>query len=302
MAFGEIAAAAADGTEKDAERYSARQYLAHRYKAPERRDFPLPDEGFVSEWDAWLRGRNGGFPEEIRALLSGEGTQIWLEATLVGRIPVVYTEDRRTFERLTAILSAKDDSDPLPASVNAFAIPAGHPPFKGHRVICMAKAGYSALSGESAGMGDGEWLEKSAVIRLHHECCHYFTLRVLGGMKNHALDEVVADCAGQLAAFGRYDASLQRKFFGMEGGGRIAPGGRLGFYVKRLPEGAIPLVCRKVEEALDGLEGYLEKNSEMAKTPLRPELIVKLAVLGLSGIAGIMGKIEDPQLEYSGLT
>ena len=80
-------------------------------------------------------------------------------------------------------------------------------------------------------------------------------------MKNHALDEVVADCSGQLAALGRYDASLQRKFFGLKGfdlkDGGIAPGGRLGFYVKNLPEGAVSLVCRKVEEALDGLERFL---------------------------------------------
>jgi hypothetical protein len=274
------AAAATDEAEK---------YLAHRYETPARCDFPLPDESFASEWDAWLKGRNGGFPEEVRALLSGEGTKVWLEATPAGRIPVVYTEDRRTFESLTAILSGEKDSAPLPASVNAFTIPAKHPPFSGHRVVCLAKAGYSALSGESVEMEGGEWTEKSAVIRLNHECCHYFTLRVLGGMKNHALDEVVADCAGQLAAFGRYSAALQRKFFGMEGGGRIAPGGRLGFYVKRLPENAIPSVCRKVEEALDGLEGYLEKKPGMTETSRRPELILKLAGLGLSGIARAAG-------------
>jgi hypothetical protein len=135
------------------------------------------------------------------------------------------------------------------------------------------------------GIEDEEWLEKSAAIRLHHECCHYFTLRVLGGMKNHALDEVVADCAGQLSAFGRYDAALQRKFFGLKDGNEIAPNGRLGFYVKKLPQGAVPLVCRKVEEALDSLEDYLVQNAEMARVNRRSELIVKLATLGLAGIA-----------------
>jgi hypothetical protein len=103
-------------------------------------------------------------------------------------------------------------------------------------------------------------------------------------MKNHALDEVVADCVGQLSAFGCYDAALQRKFFGLKDG-KITPGGRLGFYVKHLPEGAVPLVCRKVEEALDSLESYLAQNTEMAHTDRRPELIVKLAALGLAGIA-----------------
>jgi hypothetical protein len=261
----------------------ADKYLEHKYPKPEPRDFPLPDENFIKVWDAWLKG--GGFPGEAGALL--ESARVWLEATPAGRVPVVYTEDRRTFERLTAILSEEDQTaeNVFPASVKAFTILCAHPMFQGHRVILLAKAGYSALSGESVGRGDEEWMEKSATIRLHHECCHYFTLRVLGGMKNHALDEVVADCVGQLAAFGGYSASLQRKFFGLEGKDRIAAGGRLGFYVKILPEDAISLVCEKVNEALDGLEGYLAKNADIASVPRRPELIVKLATLGLPGIA-----------------
>ena len=260
----------------------AEKYLGHRYEAPKRQKFPLPDEVFTSEWAAWLEGRNNHFPEEAGALFSQ--AKVWLEETPAGRIPVVYTQDRRIFERVTAILSMEDEERTLPRSVNAFTIPAKHPVLAGHRVICLAEAGYSALSGKDVGADDEEWMEKSAVIRLHHEICHYFTLRVLGGMKNHALDEVAADCAGQLAAFGRYDASLQRKFFGLQDGG-IAPSGRLRFYVKNLPEGAVLSVCRKVEEALDSLEGYLARNPEMTRADRRPELIVKLSALGLAGIA-----------------
>jgi hypothetical protein len=154
----------------------------------------------------------------------------------------------------------------------------------------MTGAGYSALSGEDAGFPDAEWLEKSVAIRLHHECCHYFTLRALGGMKNHALDEVIADCVGQLSAFGRYDAALQRKFFGLGDGG-IARGGRLGFYVKKLPPGSISLVCQKIGEALDSLEGYLEKNATAANANT-PRLIIKLAALGLVGIAELDRRAE----------
>jgi hypothetical protein len=263
---------------------TAEAYLEYKYRTPEKTDFPLADEAFVSEWDAWLRGGDNNFPGEVRAPLSSPGTKVWIEKTAAGGIPVVYAEDRRIFERLTAILSMEEESASLPASVNAFTVPAKHPDFAGHRVICLTKAGYSALSGEDVGMADGEWVEKSATLRLHHECCHYFTLRVLGGMKNHALDEVAADCVGQLAAFGRYDAALQRKFFGLRDGD-IAPGGRLGFYVGKWSEGAVSVVCRKVEEALEGLEKYLQKNGGMASKDRRPELIVKLAALGLDGIA-----------------
>ncbi|MDR1516308.1 MAG: hypothetical protein LBS45_11500 [Synergistaceae bacterium] len=260
----------------------ADEYLARRYKAPAREDFPLPDEDFTSVWRGWIEGRGDAFPGDVRALL--RGAKVWLEDTPAGRIPVVSTEDRRTFERLTAIFSMEDEGRALLASVNALTVPAKHPMFAGHRVIFLAKGGYSALRAEDAGETEDEWVRKSAVIRLNHECCHYFTLRVLGGMKNHALDEVIADCAGQLSAFGRYDASLQRKFFGLDGD-RVASGGRLGYYVRKLPEGAIPTVCRKVSEALTGLEGYLEKNAEMTRIPRRPDLIIKLATIGLGGIA-----------------
>jgi hypothetical protein len=267
---------------------AADAYLKHRYKAPERNDFPLPDEAFVSEWNAWLNGGKDTFPEEVGRLLSGAGTRVWLEATPAGRIPVVYAEERRTFERLTGILSAEDESGPLPASVNAFTVPCGHPSFNGHRVICLTKGGYSALSAESVGMSGDEWMEKSASLRLYHECCHYFTLRALGGMKNHALDEIVADCAAQLAVFGHYSPSLQRKFFGLNEG-RVSPSGRLGFYLKKLPEDAVSLVCRKVDEALNGLESCLEENAGMSLASRGPELIIELASLGIDGIAGLGG-------------
>jgi hypothetical protein len=263
--------------------FAADKYLEHRYAVPERVDFPLPDEDFTSAWIAWLEGR-GGFPDEIGVLLEEEGVKVWLEATPAGRIPAVCTDSRRTFETLTELMSAENEEGAFPAGVNAFTVSCKHPAFRGHRVIFLHRAGYSALSGESVGMSEEEWIEKSAAIRVRHECCHYFTLRVLGGMKNHALDEVTADCAGQLAVFGRYSASLQRKFFGL-GEENIASGGRLWFYVRELPEGAIAPVCRKINESLDGLERYLAKNAEMAGTNRETDLIVKLAALGLPGIA-----------------
>jgi hypothetical protein len=263
--------------------FMADRYLEHRYAAPGRVDFPFPDEDFTSAWTAWQEER-GCFPDEIGSLLEEEGVKVWLEATPAGRIPAVYTENRRTFETLTALMSAENEGNSLPESVNAFTVPCKHPSFRGHRVIFLHRAGYSAISGESVGMGEQEWIEKSAVMRLRHECCHYFTLRVLGGMKNHALDEVTADCVGQLAAFGRYSASLQRKFFGLEEDG-VGRGGRLWFYVNKLPGGAIAPVCGKINEALDALERYLKKNAEMAGADHSAELIMKLASLGLLGIA-----------------
>jgi hypothetical protein len=193
---------------------------------------------------------------------------------------------RENFERLVALLSAQNERRPLPVSVNAFTVPAKATEFREHRVICLARAGYSALSCTDVGLTDDEWLEKSLTIRLNHECCHYFTLRALGGMKNHALDEIVADCVGQLAAFGCFSADMQRRFFGISKG-TLSPEGRLSFYVRTLPSGAVTRVCSEVDRALDGLERYLSENPDERLENSRPSLIMRLASAGIKGIGDL---------------
>ena len=47
--------------------------------------------------------------------------------------------------------------------------------------------------GTKLSLTSDEWLKKSYKLRLRHEAAHYETLRILGGMKNHALDEILAD-------------------------------------------------------------------------------------------------------------
>jgi hypothetical protein len=107
-------------------------------------------------------------------------------------------------------------------------------------------------------------------------------------MKNHALDEIIADCVGQLAAFGKFRADMQRHFFGIADGvlNPSNPEGRLSFYVKKLPPGAVNRVCSEVDRALDGLERYLSINPEAARET--PSLIMRLAAAGIRG-TGDMG-------------
>jgi hypothetical protein len=264
----------------------ADQYLGHRYEAAEEPVFPLPDEDFVEKWSEWLEDPlTGDLSDDLRGVLAGGDVRVWIEATPAGRLPVIYATERSAFERLAVLLDlrARDNAVVPPKSVNAFTIRARCPGLEGHRVILLNRSGYSALAGSDVGAPEGDWLERSMTLRLHHECCHYFTLRVLGGMKNHALDEIVADCAGQLAAFGTYSAAMQRKFFGMSEGA-IAPGGRLAYYMKKLSEGAISEVCKAVNAALSHLENYLRDDADMTEERKRPALILKLASLGVRGI------------------
>ncbi len=94
--------------------------------------------------------------------------------------------------------------------------------------------------------------------QIAHECAHYETLRLFGGMQNHALDEIVADAMGQLAAFGNFSAARQRLFFGLEQGtGRCT--GRLSFYCRNVLPWERTEVYRAVDATLGILEGRIER-------------------------------------------
>ncbi|MDR1979202.1 MAG: hypothetical protein LBQ42_10770 [Synergistaceae bacterium] len=266
---------------------SAREYLDHRYgvrecSEPEGSGLPLDDEDFVREWEAWLDDPESA-PSDVRDVLSDETISFRLETTPAGRLPVAYTTSRNSFERLARMLYPGGGMTEIPASVNAFTIKAKHPDLHGHRLILLHRMGYSALSGDEMGIAEEEWIEKSRIIRLHHEISHYFSLRVLGGMRNHALDEIAADCAGQLAAFGTFSASTQKRFFGISEG-RVLPGGRFSFYIKRLRADSTDEVLEETESALSTLENYLSRNSDMTRESARPRLITRLLAAGIRGI------------------
>jgi anti-sigma regulatory factor (Ser/Thr protein kinase) len=106
------------------------------------------------------------------------------------------------------------------------------------------------------GLGDADWLERSLVLRREHECTHLFTQRAFGAMRNHALDELLADFAGLLAAFGEYRPELARRFLGVEPGGGYRTGGRLQNYRGQpsLSDAAFAVLVRLVDAAVAGLE------------------------------------------------
>lgn len=119
-------------------------------------------------------------------------------------------------------------------------------------------APYSNISAEKIGLSVEEWLKKSYQIRLRHESAHYETLRLLGGMKNHALDEILADSLGQIAALGEFSAERQRIFFGLTKGGSKCDG-RLNFYCQKVLAEDLPKVYRAVDEYLEEVEQMTRK-------------------------------------------
>lgn len=98
-------------------------------------------------------------------------------------------------------------------------------------IILLSAGTYSAVPAAAVGLPEEEWLGKSYLIRKYHELTHFVCRKQYPGQVDALMDEIVADCIGITAAFGRYDASLARMFLGLEGL-QYRPGGRLEHYVQ----------------------------------------------------------------------
>ena len=233
---------------------TAKEYLEHHYSIVRIfSSIPPADEEFVSKW----REAQGDSAIEFLSELYGRelelrGTiKISFTQTLAGKLPVIDTENHDDFTILSAWLMNRDKKE-LPLTVNAFTIPAQINGER-HRIILLNRAPYSNVPAEKLSLTAEEWLEKSHALRLRHESAHYETLRLFGGMKNHALDEIIADTLGQIAAFGNFDADRQRLFFGLEKGGAKCTG-RLQFYCQKVSPPERPKIYAAVDKFLDELD------------------------------------------------
>lgn len=267
---------------------SAAEYLGHAYAIPANLPpIPLPDEAFASRWQE-TRGR------EVKDFLTDrlklpaydfmwwetESLSISFAHTLGGRLPVICTGSHEDFRAMDAVLNGREEERELPLTVNAFTIEARAEPIHRHRLILLNRAPYSNVPAEALGLSAEDWLERSQRLRLRHECAHYETLRLLGGMRNHALDEILADALGQIAAFGNFDADRQRLFFGLEKGNDTCTG-RLAYYCQRVALKERPKVYARVNEVLDEVAGELKVM--LARKATDREILVSLAGKSIAG-------------------
>ena len=241
------------------------EYLSHSYSVPEMPSvLPLPAETFVASWKE-AEGKEAldflteitGRSNKIVPLKDKDALRIFLKETLGGPIPVITTENQKDFRSVEALLNGRNVLSDFPITVNAFTLVARANKISGHRVILLGQAPYSNVPAQQLGLEEGVWLERSFRLRLAHECAHYETLRLFGDMQNHALDEIVADVIGQIAAFGDFSAERQRLFFGLEKGtGRCT--GRLSYYCRGVLPWEKETVYRSVDAVLDVLEEQIK--------------------------------------------
>ena len=237
---------------------SADEYLRRKYEIPAVLPaLPLEDEPFAASW------RETSGPATLDFLAdrlhlpafdfqweNREALKISFAQTLGGRLPVISTESHRDFRQMEALMSARKEAPELPMTVNAFTLEARPESIYRHRVLLLNYAPYSNIPADRLGLDERDWMERSHRLRQRHESAHYETLRLLGGMKNHALDEILADAMGQIAAFGDFDADRQRIFFGLTKGGDTCTG-RLSFYTQRAEPEECAKIYRAVDEALE---------------------------------------------------
>ncbi len=207
-----------------------------------------------------LPGHAGGLE-----LTRPEGLELVLHPTPAGTIPLIITEERQDFVTLVRAFSARNEPETVPDSMGACIVKGLNNWDRIHtmrrrweesreasassttwqdefrriipqkelyqdRLIVLSRGPYSAVPAGSVGSTDEAWQETSLVIRREHECTHYFTLRVLGAMRNNLLDELIADYVGLVGAFGRYSTEPALLFLGLEDYPEIRANGRLHNY------------------------------------------------------------------------
>jgi hypothetical protein len=224
-------------------------------------------------------------------LRSPDALRVRIHPTAAGRIPVIIAAEREDFVSLVQALTRRNEPDPIPASIGALMV-AGYNNWdriaalrrrwerrRGRagstwdaafrqiiprrelyqdRFILLSAGPYSGTPAGDVGLSPPDWERLSIVIRLEHECAHYFTRRVFGSMRNALLDELIADYAGIVAAIGRYRADWFLRFVGLEPLSRYREGGRLQNYrgAPPLSDGAFAVLQLLVRGAAQHLEAF----------------------------------------------
>ncbi|MDB9524595.1 hypothetical protein PN498_01225 [Oscillatoria sp. CS-180] len=218
---------------------------------------------------------------------------LFIYPTLAGAIPVIVSSNRADFVSLLQAFTQRNEPVDIPHSMGACIIggynnwdrvkryrrqwESRHPhqcseqdwlaafsrlvPQKAlyqDRFILLSHGAYSNVTAAQLGLDEDEWLRLSLIIRREHECIHYFTRRCFQSMRNHVLDELIADYFGILAANGTYRADWFLQFVGLERFPAYRDSGRLHLYLGNptLSEGAFEVLKALVKKAAENLEQF----------------------------------------------
>lgn len=222
-----------------------------------------------------------------------EAVELRLHQTPAGKLPLLIVRHRPDFVALIQALALRNEPREIPASMGAlmlvgynnwdrvrayrreweetepqataekwkeeFSRLIGQKERYQDRFIILSDGPYSAVAADALGLAPQQWQDASLAIRREHECAHYFTRRVFNSMRNNALDEIIADFMGILAACGRYRAAWFLHFSGLESFPTYRKGGRLENYAKDLSPAAFQVLTLLVYRAATHLEQFSDQ-------------------------------------------
>lgn len=259
--------------------------------------FPI-QAGISDRADYRAATRKGQLPAAVEQrsslmLQQPEALQLSIYPALAGAIPVMVAGCRADFVTLVQALTKRNEPHPVPAAMGACIVGGYNNWDRVHRYrerwanqnpdhcsaadwaaefqrlvpqktlyqdrfILLSNGPYSNVEAAALGLSDADWQAYSGQIRLAHECTHYFTRRVLQSMRNHLLDELIADYMGIVAAIGHYRADWFLHFLGLEAYPDYRQGGRLEAYRGEPPlsDAAFVVLQRLVKQAAENLAEF----------------------------------------------
>ncbi|MEQ8659943.1 MAG: hypothetical protein RLW62_03940, partial [Gammaproteobacteria bacterium] len=274
---------------------------------------------------ATLRGQatTGTAADGALTLREPGALTLTLHATAAGRIPIIVAGCRADFVTLVQALVHRNEPWPVPASMGAALVSGSNnwervaayraawrarggapgaaawaaefahlrtcPEHYQDRFMILQPGCYSAVAAATLGLDPTHWRRLSLQIRREHECTHYFTLRVLGAMRNHLLDELIADYAGIVAACGRFRADWFMVFLGIAAADRYRRGGRLENYRGEPPltAGAMRVLQRVLRQAALAVADFDTRHARARAAPGgQARMLLALAAQDLASLAG----------------
>lgn len=190
--------------------------------------------------------------------------------TIAGEVEVLSLRNREDFVHACRCLGNRCEPVEIPESTGAMAlfglnnwekVRAGIDNYKDSFII-LSSGNYSNVTNayiykESNGeidLSEQEWIEKSIIIRKYHELTHFVMRKLYPDDISFIRDELIADCVGLVAAFGKFDVRLLKLFLGIEGD-IYREGGRLQNYEGGSIEN-IPNILKMIDELKNKVSKY----------------------------------------------
>lgn len=276
----------------------------------------FPIEAGISNTEAYQAATRRGFLVESEgfSLEQPDALQLIIYQTPAGKIPLLFSGARADFISLVQALTKKNEPVPIPESMGAQIVsgynnwgrireyrrewenlnPASNWEDEFQRLIpqkelyqdtfvILSDNEYSKVPAADLGLEPSRWRQLSLVIRREHECTHYLTRRLFGSMRNNILDELIADYAGIVKAFGGYQADVFLRFIGLENFPQFRQGGRIENYRgdPSLSDGAFEILKQLVVTAAHNLERF-EKNQHFSTVKVDGSLPIIFALTHLT--------------------